>query len=234
MKKLSILFIMLFCATVMLAQNVTKHPKNGKAIIIYDNGTWAYKPETGSFKDSRDGKTYKTVSIGTQVWMAENLAYKASNGCWAYNNSSSNVTKYGYLYNWETAKNVCPAGWHLPSDEEWKTLERNLGMTATEANESGYRGEGIGKKMKSATGWELHEGKNYGNNESGFNALPGGYRYAYDGSFRNAGEGGYWWSSTPDGSEDAWRRDLLYDGGGVGRDAGGRTGGYSVRCLKDN
>ena len=87
--------------------------------------------------------------------MAENLAYKASSGCWAYNNDQNNVAKYGYLYNWETAKVVCPAGWHLPTNDEWTTLENYLGGEAV-----------AGNKLKSATGWD-------GTNESGFSAFLG-------------------------------------------------------------
>ena len=116
--------------------------------------------------DKRDGKTYKTVKIGTQEWMAENLAYKPSSGnYWAYDDDNSNVAKYGYLYDWETAKKVCPSGWHLPSDEEWTTLTDYLG------------GEDVaGTKMKSTSGWK-EDGN--GTNESGFSALPflRAYRY---------------------------------------------------------
>lgn len=222
MKKISILFIMLFCATTMFAQNPTTHQRKGKTILVYDDGTWQYKNDYGTMKDGRDGKTYKTVSIGTQVWMAENLAYKASSGCWAYDNNSSNVSKYGYLYNWETAKKVCPSGWHLPSDAEWTKLSDNLG------------GENVaGKKLKSASGWKLYEGKNYGNNESGFNALPGGCRYDSDGSFDDAGTDGLWWSSTPNESEYAWIRSLDYYDGKVYRRKDYRKTSFSVRCAKD-
>ena len=80
-----------------------------------------------TFTDERDGKTYKLVKIGKQVWMAENLADKANKGCWAYNQDTSNVSKYGYLYNYETAKNVCPDGYHLPTKSEFETLLKNYG-----------------------------------------------------------------------------------------------------------
>ncbi|MDD3741580.1 MAG: FISUMP domain-containing protein [Bacteroidales bacterium] len=83
--------------------------------------------ETGSYTDSRDGKVYKTVKIGSQTWMAENLAYKVDSGCWAYNNDLNNVEIYGYLYDFEAAKKACPTGWHLPSNDEWTTLEDYLG-----------------------------------------------------------------------------------------------------------
>ena len=87
-----------------------------------------FAQEIGTFKDPRDGKVYKTVKIEAQTWFAENLAYKSSDGnYWAYNNDTSNVKKYGYLYDWKTAKNVVPVGWHLPSKKEWNILYSSLG-----------------------------------------------------------------------------------------------------------
>lgn len=86
------------------------------------------KHETGSFTDPRDGKTYKTVKIGDQWIMAENLAYKPDSGnYWAYDNVDSNIAIYGYLYDWETAMNIAPEGWHLPSCKEWTAIEKLLG-----------------------------------------------------------------------------------------------------------
>jgi uncharacterized protein (TIGR02145 family) len=186
------------------------------AIISISN----FAQQTGTFKDPRDGKVYKTVKIGSQTWMAENLAYKASSGCWAYKNDQSKVATYGYLYNWETAKNVAPAGWHLPSDAEWETLVNYLG------------GESVpGGKMKSTTGWNS---PNTGaTNESGFNALPAGYRSNDDGSFYYLGSSTYFWSSSPLESELAWARYLFCNYGGVHRRYSYRTYGCSVRLLKD-
>jgi len=84
--------------------------------------------KTGTFTDARDNHAYKWVRIGDQVWMAENLAYKPSSGnYWAYNNDQNNIAIYGYLYDWKTACNVCPSGWHLPSDAEWTKLRDYLG-----------------------------------------------------------------------------------------------------------
>jgi uncharacterized protein (TIGR02145 family) len=80
---------------------------------------------SGTITDSRDNKVYKTIKIGTQTWMAENLAYQASDGGWMYKDQSN--LAYGYLYTWETAKNSCPLGWHLPSKAEWEILATYLG-----------------------------------------------------------------------------------------------------------
>jgi len=149
----------------------------------------------GSFKDVRDGKTYITIKIGTQTWLAENLAYKPSSGnFWAYDNNSSYVVKYGYLYDWETAKKVCPVGWHLPSVEEWTTLANYLG------------GEKIaGGKMKATIGWQYDENGN-ATNESGFTALPAAYRDA--GTFQDLGWRTNFWTSTPRHS-DTWIKALF-------------------------
>jgi len=171
---------------------------------------------TGTFTDSRDGKAYKTVRIGTQTWMAENLAYNASSGCFVYDNIRSNVTIYGYLYNWETANKVAPTGWHLPSDAEWKTLTTFLG------------GEGMaGPKMRSTSGW-LKNGN--GTNESGFAALPGG---SSNSQVDAVGINGRWWSSTEGNAKVAWTRGLYSMSTKVNRYPDSKTDGYSVRCIKD-
>lgn len=83
--------------------------------------------QSNTFTDNRDGKVYKTVKIGNQIWMAENLAFKADTNCWVAKNNKKSVTKYGYLYNGETARKICPSGWHLPSKEEFETLLNNFG-----------------------------------------------------------------------------------------------------------
>ncbi len=174
---------------------------------------------TGTLTDSRDWKVYKTVTIGTQTWMAENLAYKASSGCWAYNDSIKYVSTYGYLYNWATAKTVCPSGWHLPTDAEWTTLTTYLG------------GEMVaGAKLKSTTNWT----SNYGtSNSSGFSALGGGYRN-YKGAFVGIGtDGDYWSSSERSTASGAWARTMNYNAINIYRGDYDKVNGYSVRCLKD-
>ena len=102
-----------------------------------------------AFIEQRDGKEYNCVIIGDQIWMAENLAYRVdTGGCWSYNDNDDNVAVYGYLYNWYTANLVAPDGWHLPSDDEWKTLELNLYLNQYIVDTVGWRGANEGGKLK--------------------------------------------------------------------------------------
>ena len=212
--------------------------------------------------DIRDGKKYKTIQIGNQRWMAENLAYLPSvspsdSGSWAdpyyyvfdYEGTdvsaakaTSNYQTYGVLYNWHASmageassdsvpsgvQGICPAGWHLPSDEEWKTLEMQLGMSQSQANATGWRGTDEGEKMKSTSGW-YNSGN--GTNSSGFSALPGGYR-SNDGNFYGVEKYATFWSSTENGAG-AWSRHLNYSHDKVRRYNYHQDYGLSVRCVKD-
>lgn len=190
-------------------------------IILLNNNLAASAQETETFTDPRDGKTYKTLIIGTQTWMAENFEYKAGNGCCAYDNNESNVPKYGRLYNWETAKTVCPEGWHLPSDEEWTILTTFLGGQTV-----------AGGKMKTTTGWE-YDADGISTNESGLNILPAGW-CDDDGSFQHLGSNAYFWSGTSGATEEyAVGRRLYNYNSKVNRTDSYRTASYSVRCVKN-
>jgi uncharacterized protein (TIGR02145 family) len=190
-----------------------------------------------------DGNTYKTIVIGTQTWMAENLrTTKYRNGdaiptnltdvAWgaattgAYDNYTADNTNYGKLYNWYAVsdnRNLCPVGWHVPSDAEWTTLEQYLGGTLD-----------AGGKLKSTS--SLWYSPNTGaTNESGFSGLPGGFRN-YDGSYGDVGYYGYWWSSTEKSTTNATCRQLTpyasnFYGGSYSYYS--KKDGFSVRCLKD-
>ena len=179
------------------------------------------------FTDERDGNTYKIVKIGNQVWMAENLNYDIV-GSWVYNNISSNANIYGRLYNWETACSVCPSGWHLPSDEEWKILEMAIGMSQIDANDSSYRGFNEGAKLKATSGWFNHGG---GTDEYGFTAIPGGINRA--GNYYFWGSNAFFWSKTQYGNNSAWFRTLGCDKEEIYRNHDKDYHGYSVRCLKN-
>ena len=186
---------------------------------------------TGTFTDPRDGQTYNTIEIGSQTWFAENLNYQSSNS-WCYGDNGSNCDIYGRLYTWEAALNACPSGWHLPSDDEWKTMEMALGMSQSQADETGWRGTDEGGKMKE-TGTTHWTSPNTGaTNSSGFTALPGGYRRS-SGSFYSLGGSGHWWSSSEGSGASAWLRSLGYGYGQVGRGGYYKAYGRSVRCLKN-
>jgi uncharacterized protein (TIGR02145 family) len=178
-----------------------------------------------TFTDPRDGKVYQTIVIGDQEWMAENLAYAPSSGnYWAYDNDDANVETYGYLYDWQTALNACPEGWHLPTDDEWTEL-------------TDYLGENAGGKLKATGTIEAGTGLWYdpntgATNETGFTALPGGYRNS-DGNFSNLGSNSYLWSSTEYSSAFAWSRLLYYFYASAYRGYNNEGLGFSIRCLRD-
>jgi uncharacterized protein (TIGR02145 family) len=186
----------------------------------------SFAQQTGTFTDSRDDKVYKTIKIGTQTWMAENLAYKANNGCWAYDNEAGNLKTYGYLYTWETAKSACPAGWHLPTEAEWTILNTyvsaNPGASGNVAKALAATSNWSSSSNSGAIGNDLTK-----NNSTGFNALPGGARLT-DGSFNNIEYKGFWWNSTGTamyrtmGRTDSDLGSGSYEGGGM-----------SVRYVKD-
>ena len=145
---------------------------------------------------------------------------------------------YGNLYNWYTvddSRGVCPEGWHVPSDDEYKTLEMFLGMSESEANSTGYRGTNEGSKLAgNAELWDsgnLEENTEFGT--SGFNGLPAGYRGYNNGGYYYMGVSGYFWSSTEYNSLNAWYRFLYYNTSEVYRNNNGKQDGFSVRCLRD-
>ena len=190
-----------------------------------------------------EGNVYNTVIIGNQIWMKENLKTARYNDgteiplvsdktdwdnlttagyCW-YENSDSVGTTYGALYNWYSVNTgkLCPTGWHVPLDEEWTILTSFLG------------GEDIagGKLKESGTNhWEYQT--TGATNESGFTALPGGYRN-YTGTFDNVVNFGYWWSATESDAANAWNRYMFYLYPNVYRYSRRKEIGYSVRCVKD-
>lgn len=181
-----------------------------------------FSQEQTSFYDVRDHKTYKIIKINTQTWFGENLAYKPTTGnYWAYNNNDSNMAKNGYLYNWETAKNVCPRGWHLLSEAEWKTLIDYLGGT-----------EIAGSKMRDTTGW-LNYAMSNSTNSSGFSALPSGLRIYNDDVFEGLGKGCNFWSSTLENEDHAVTFDIRYYDNNCNHDKYSISGGFSVRCIKN-
>ena len=211
--------------------------------------------EENTFTDNRDGNQYKSIKIGTQTWMAENLAYLPSVNSpsdesdtdpryyvEAYDGNSvddakvtDNYEDYGVLYNWPAASEACPTGWHLPSDDEWKVLEMHLGMSQEETDEIGCLSRGTDEGSQLAGNILLWDPglliSNTAFGSSSFEALPGGF--LYNETFSGTGRYGLWWSSTTFYSR-VIDRALYYNNSHSGRgDESHKEYGYSVRCIKD-
>ncbi len=199
-----------------------------------------------------NGNVYSTVTIGTQIWMSENLkatkfndnsgiTLVTNNNTWAtttkpsycwYNNDTTNKTKYGAIYNWYVVgtEKLCPTGWHVPTHEEFKILEMRLGMTQEEADAWDWRGTNQGTQLKNHNGWDNNGN---GSNTSGFSALPGGYRWAVTGEFFNLGTLSYWWSSSENASNQGLYRRLENIEPRVYAQGVRKQGGKYVRCLRN-
>jgi uncharacterized protein (TIGR02145 family) len=226
--------------------------KDGGGLIDTETKTVTVTLPGESFIDNRDGHIYSYKTIGTQTWMAENLAYLPSvnppsdwdvttpyNYVYGYNGTTVSAAKatanyptYGVLYNWPAALTACPSGWHLPTDEEWKVLEKNQGMSQSDADAEGYRNSGtVGGKLKE-TGTAHWPGPNAGaSNSSGFTALPGGYSV---GGFSSLGIAANFWSaSASENVHTALFRSLSNSSDGVNRSLYLPYNGFSVRCLQN-
>lgn len=209
----------------------------------FGNPTYCYAGCADEFTDPRDGQTYKTICIGNQVWMTENLRYSGNiphvsgkanwtaiwnNGnpieqpAWCYYaNNAANDAIYGKLYNWYAVNtgSLCPPGWHIPTDAEWTELIDYLG------------GENVaGGKLKSTTGWQAPNTD--ATNESGFSGFPGGQCDMY-GDFIYIGSTGRWWSSQESFSYTALSSNLYFFNGNMEKHHQHKTYGLSCRCVKD-
>ena len=213
-------------------------------------GFYSFAQQHGSVLDSVNGRVYKTVKIGEQVWMTENFdGTKFQNGdiiphartaeewkkagengqpAWCYYlNDPANGAKYGKLYNWYAVndpRGLAPDGWDIPSDDEWTILTDYLGGAGT-----------AGTKMKSKQGWFVERAPQFfnanGTNSSGFSGAPGGHRPHV--TFFSINSYAEWWSSTEYDTGSVWVRGLPYDYGEVHRHFRNKEGGLSVRCVKD-
>ena len=181
------------------------------------NGASPQSDVEGFLTDARDGQTYRTVTIGSQTWMAENLNYKTDNS-YCFDDKASNCSKYGRLYTWAAAITACPTGWHLPTKAEFETLFTAVGGQST-----------AGKMLKSTSGW-----KKSGNStdDYSFSALPAGYKLD-DGDYGMGGYNAYFWSSTEYNSNRAYRMDLDYGDDEATLYYYDEVNGFSVRCVKD-
>jgi uncharacterized protein (TIGR02145 family) len=211
----------------------------------------ATPPSGNTFTDTRDGKTYKKITIGTQTWMAENLNYAASgskcgNGRYLSDSNTESCDAYGRLYTLATAmdnstaasgevRGVCPSGWHLPDNAEWDELYRYA--DGTSGAESPYSSSTAGRYLKAKDGWNncgpTGSGKSYLCEDTyGFSALPGGDGYA-NGSYNYVGDYGGWWSANEYDSGLAYHRNMNHNSESAGWSNRYEDGLFSVRCVQD-
>jgi len=191
----------------------------------------AFAQQKGTFTDQRDKKVYKTVKIGKQTWMAENLNYDAE-GSRCYDGKPENCVKYGRLYYYNVATSICPKGWHLPSDSEYEALDEAVGGEKAAV-----------EKLKSKSGW--NEDGN-GTDDYGFSALPGGSGVSHgfsvlpdgvakadnsDDRFDGVGLDGCWWSDSEDYGP--YGRSMSYKSNDVSIIENNVPSLFSVRCLQD-
>jgi uncharacterized protein (TIGR02145 family) len=154
--------------------------------------------------------------------MAENLNYKTKSGSWCYDDNETGCKEYGMLYDWNAARKACPAGYRLPTKEDWDYLVRYAGGDAM-----------AGKQLKAKMGWNDNNGKNGKDTDNyGFSALPGGRRHS-GGYFYYAGYYGHWWTATEYSDGNAYLRDMFYGNDRAGEYISYKNCGFSVRCIGD-
>jgi len=263
MKRILTIQVVLLAQIACMAQ-VTFNGVSEKTLYNYSS----LELDWDSIIDLRDSVVYKTVQIGEQTWMAENLkATKYSNDSvlidgsdagditedfstkyyfWYNDDSITNAEDYGALYTWSAALNgvvgtennpseiqgVCPDGWHLPSDAEWKELEIFLGMDSIDANNFGWRGTDQGAQLKDTGTVHWVDPNSDATNAVGFTALPTGYRQG-EGECLYLGSGTVYWTSTEKNSGAAWIRQLFRDINGIDRSGFRKYDAFSVRCIKN-
>ena len=223
MKKLLIFLLLLFLSTDALAAYVAVLETMADGDAPSSSSSKVTEPAEvtkGSITDSRDGQIYKTVTIGTQTWMAQNLNYETVNS-YCYRDSASYCTKYGRLYTWAAATSACPSGWHLPTQTEWNTLFAAVGGSST-----------AGTKLKSTTGWNSSGNSVSGTDAYSFSALPAGYR-GYNWGYYYGGYYADFWSSTEDYYDYAYHMSLDYNYDNAFLYSYYKYYGFSVRCVKD-
>ncbi len=180
--------------------------------------------DTGSFKDERDSRSYGWVKIGDQTWMSQNLNFKASKGSFCFDKDTVNCSVYGRLYDWATALKVCPAGWHLPTYQDWVNL-------------SAFLDDQAGEKLKEYGNSHWNGPDAVVRGDSGFNALAAGY-LGYDQSGRpyyaGLGDQAFYWSSNSARLASKGRSAFLTSNDDLLHLTDGwKTFGYSIRCIKD-
>jgi len=227
-----------------LAQSSSSSVPSSSSLAPSSSSFVGYAGSYGSL--DYEGQTYRTVEIGTQTWMADNLNYDVE-GSRCYDDDPANCEQYGRLYNWPTAmylpascgrnfcasviqsphQGICPEGWHIPSEAEWSTLSSYVQSTSDCTNCAA-------KLLKATRGWSYNGN---GTDQYGFSALPGGHRTFFDnspGSFEEVGDYGYWWIAKEyELQAYAYRWTIGYGPGVSGWYRDYKLWLFSVRCIKD-
>ncbi len=237
------------------AEGLMIYNTDTKAIEFFNGTMWITLTNgfvCGQQVQDTCGNVYNTIQIGEQCWMKENLlTQKYSDGsdiplvndniawaglstpayCWYDNDSATYATSYGALYNWYAAScgNLCPAGWHVATQDEWISLEICLGMDAATAATLGTRGTDEGEQLKSTSGWD--SGGN-GTDAVGFTALPGGSRDD-NGPFSGKGAQACFWTATEGNSLGGYARRIFSSSSQINMGTYKKARGMSVRCIKD-
>lgn len=209
--------------------------------LLVSTALWAVE-EMPNLVDPRDKQVYKTVQIGEQRWMAENLRFKLK-GTECYNKQESNCEEYGRLYTWAAAMklvdyynstsvtklkkrvhDVCPAGWHVPTNKEWKKMKYYVGKMG--------KSDGVGISLKSKDGWDRELRLPFGSDEFGFNAIPAGEKY-FIGEFMDKGASAQFWAATEYDAGGAYFWRLTYDSKSFDKVLETKENAVSVRCVED-
>lgn len=218
---LLVIFATLIISCVETTQNeesketITENPSTINEVNSNNNEVFT---SYNTFEDPRDGKNYKTITLGKLTWFAENLNY-AMEGAYSYDNNEQNSAKYGRLYKWEVALKACPDGWHLSTEYDWQYTEEKLGMDFRELMYTRNRGMDEGGKMKAG-------------GTSGMEVLYGGWRRK-DGTFSALGENAAFWTSTEADMDHAWHRDIDTGDDFIYRSRVVKSYGLSCRCVKN-
>lgn len=214
------------------------------AVLLCSGGAFAAVEKMPDLKDKRDGRVYKTVQIGAQRWMAENLRL-ALKGSYCYEGKEYNCDKYGRLYNWAMARmlvdyynnrsikkikqitqihDICPTGWHIPSNKEWKIMKAYVGKTG--------KSDGVGISLKSSENWDRELRLPAGSDEFGFGAIPAGERY-YGGNYMDQGASAQFWASNELDAVGAYFWRLTYDTRTFEQIMESKDHAVSIRCVED-
>ncbi|MBT4412431.1 MAG: hypothetical protein HOC82_21530 [Bacteroidetes bacterium] len=190
--------------------------------------------QSGTFNDVRDGSGYPIITVGNQVWMAKNLNYHLVNGSYEYVEGTGHRNTYGLLYEYSTALIACPAGYHLPTDPEWRELEMKLGLSSEASLLLGYRGGDEGGVLKESGNSHWHNPNAGATDLIGFTALPGGYRDKQGSSALMGGLATFWTATEDVQLDKALYRAMSKDKVQIGRQWFDVNNAISVRCVKDS